>query len=67
MKTMTIEINKAFNGDGYVVSVALGEQGTHSFSGQDLRELLSKAAFLVMHETKHRELLEQMYEKGLLE
>jgi hypothetical protein len=55
---MTIEISKAFNEDGYVVSVTLGEQGTHSFNGQDLQELLSKAAFLVMHETRHRELYE---------
>lgn len=55
---MTIEINKAFNGDGYIVSVRLGEQGTHSFNGQDLQELLSKAAFLVLHETRHRELYE---------
>lgn len=54
---MTIEISKAFNEDGYVVSVTLGEQGTHSFNGQDLRELLFKAAFLVMHETRHREML----------
>ena len=53
---MTIEISKAFNEDGYIVSVALGEQGTHSFNGRDLRELLSKAAFLVLHETKHREM-----------